>query len=60
MIGLLTPPFGVVLFVLERVTGVKVDRIVRSMVPFYIPLLVSLIIMILVPATVMFLPNFFL
>jgi tripartite ATP-independent transporter DctM subunit len=60
MIGLLTPPFGVVLFVLERVTGVRVDRIVRSMVPFYIPLIVSLIIMILVPATVMFLPNFFL
>lgn len=59
MIGLLTPPFGVVLFVLERVTGVEFEDIVRAMGPFYIPLLVILGIIIFVPKTVTLLANMF-
>lgn len=57
MIGLLTPPFGVILFVLNAVTGVSLERIIRNMVPFYIPLLVVLILSILFPAIVMWLPE---
>lgn len=57
MIGLLTPPFGVILFVLNAVTGVSLERITRNMVPFYIPLLVALVLAIVFPAIVMWLPR---
>lgn len=57
MIGLLTPPFGVILFVLERITDVDVERIVRSMLPFYVPLFAALIIIALVPETVTWLAS---
>ncbi|MDS0222360.1 TRAP transporter large permease [Haloarcula sp. S1AR25-5A] len=57
MIGLLTPPFGVILFVLNAVTGVSLERITRNMIPFYIPLLVALILAIVFPAIVLWLPK---
>ena len=50
MIGLLTPPFGAVLFVLNKVTGVDLATVIRGVVPFYIPLLAALLIMTLVPS----------
>lgn len=50
MIGLLTPPFGAVLFVLNKVTGVDLVTVIRGVVPFYIPLLAALLIMTLVPS----------
>lgn len=57
MIGLLTPPFGVVLFVLNSVTEVPFERITRSMVPFYVPLLLTLIVIIAFPSLVLWLPR---
>lgn len=57
MIGLLTPPFGVVLFVLAQVTNLPFERVVRATVPFIIPLLVVLALITLVPGLVTFLPN---
>jgi len=42
MIGLLTPPVGMVLFVLSRVASIPFDRTVRAVAPFLIPLLVVL------------------
>jgi tripartite ATP-independent transporter DctM subunit len=57
MIGLLTPPFGVILFVLNAVTGVSIERITRNMIPFYVPLLLVLLLAIVFPAIVMWLPR---
>lgn len=57
MIGLLTPPFGVILFVLNAVTGVSLERITRNMVPFYVPLLIALLLTIIFPSIVMWLPR---
>jgi tripartite ATP-independent transporter DctM subunit len=59
MIGLLTPPFGVILFVLDAVTDASLEEIMRSIVPFYIPLLVILVVTIVFPAVVLWLPTFF-
>lgn len=59
MIGLLTPPFGVVLFILERVTGVPLEKIMVSIIPFYIPMLVVLLLIILFPDLVLGLPRLF-
>jgi tripartite ATP-independent transporter DctM subunit len=57
MIGLLTPPFGVILFVLNAVTGVSIERITRNMVPFYVPLLITLLLAIIFPNIVLWLPQ---
>lgn len=57
MIGLLTPPFGVVLFVMVRISGLPFERVVQAVIPFIIPLLVVLALITLCPAVVTVLPN---
>jgi len=47
MVGLLTPPLGMVLFVLEKVTDAEIEEIIRGVVPFYIPILLTLLIVII-------------
>jgi tripartite ATP-independent transporter DctM subunit len=57
MIGLLTPPFGIVLFVLERVTKVPLETIMKSIVPFYVPLLAVLLLVILFEDLTLYIPR---
>ena len=57
MIGLLTPPFGVVLFVMAAVSGLPLERVVRATAPFIIPLLLVLVLITLFPPLVTWLPN---
>jgi tripartite ATP-independent transporter DctM subunit len=57
MIGLLTPPFGMVLFVLSRISGISLHRIVVAVAPFIIPLLIVNVLLLLIPALVLFLPR---
>lgn len=57
MIGLLTPPVGTVLYTLHRVTNLPLERIAVAMVPFYIPLLATLILIALFPSISLVLPN---
>lgn len=57
MIGQLTPPFGVVLYVVMRVGQIPFDRLVKACLPFYVPLGVVLLLIILFPSLVLFLPD---
>jgi TRAP-type C4-dicarboxylate transport system permease large subunit len=57
MIGTITPPFGLSLFLLSSMTGVPMVRLLRAMLPFYPPLLVTLAILTLFPALVLFIPQ---
>lgn len=57
MIGMLTPPVGMVLFVLSRMTPVPFEKICKAMVPFIAMCLVALVIIALFPPVVTFLPN---
>lgn len=57
MIGILTPPMGMALFVVSRVGKIPVHTITRGVVPFLIPLVITLIVLTLFPQIVMFLPN---
>jgi tripartite ATP-independent transporter DctM subunit len=59
MYGLITPPFGLILFVLERVTNESLDEVMRSMLPYYLPLLVVLLLVILYPELSLALPEAF-
>ena len=56
MIGQLTPPFGTVLFVLTKISGIPMDRVVRVSIPFTVPVLVTTILCAIFPAIVTFLP----
>jgi tripartite ATP-independent transporter DctM subunit len=57
MIGLLTPPFGMVLFVLNRITGISLHRIVVAVTPFLVPLLAVDLLLLFFPALVLWLPR---
>lgn len=57
MIGLLTPPVGTVLYVLSSVTDTKVGEVFRGALPFLIPLVAVVALIIAFPSAVMFLPN---
>ena len=57
MIGLLTPPFGVILFVMVQVGGLSFEKVVRCTAPFLIPLLAVLGLITFFPPLVTWLPN---
>ena len=57
MLGLLTPPVGMVLFVLSRVSGVPFERCVSATMPFLVPLVVVLILLTFIPSLTLWLPE---
>ncbi|OAL58473.1 MULTISPECIES: TRAP transporter large permease [unclassified Halomonas] len=57
MIGLLTPPVGMVLYVLSRVSNVSFERCMRGTMPFLIPLVICLLLVTFIPAISMWLPT---
>ena len=59
MIGLLHPPMGMVLFVLARVAHLSIERTTMAILPWLVPLLVSLILITYVPQISLWLPRTF-
>lgn len=59
MIGLLTPPVGILLFVISGVSGVSVKDIFRNLLPFYLLLVIILFILAYVPDLSLYLVHQF-
>ncbi|MCH2095287.1 MAG: TRAP transporter large permease, partial [Rhodobacteraceae bacterium] len=59
MIGLITPPYGILLFVINAVTGIPLKEIIGEIWAFLGILLAALLVMILVPDIVLWLPRLF-
>ena len=59
MIGLITPPYGVLLFVINAITGIPLRVIIAAIWPYIGVLVAALLIMLLIPDTVLFLPKMF-
>jgi tripartite ATP-independent transporter DctM subunit len=57
MIGLLTPPVGMVLFAVQRVSGVPFDRLQRALFVYFIPLLLVLLLITVYSPLVTWLPS---
>jgi tripartite ATP-independent transporter DctM subunit len=57
MIGLLHPPMGIVLFVLARVAGMSLERTTMAILPWLVPLLLSLLLITYVPIISLWLPT---
>ncbi len=58
-IGLLTPPVGAVLFIGSAVGKVKMERVVKATLPFYLCMIAVLMMLTFIPEISMFLPNLF-
>ncbi len=58
-IGLLTPPVGAVLFIGSAVGKVPMGRVVKATVPFYICMIITLLLITFIPEICMFLPKLF-
>lgn len=56
-IGLLTPPVGSTLFIGSAISGIKIEKLAKSMIPFYITMFVALIVLTYFPQSFMWLPN---
>jgi C4-dicarboxylate transporter DctM subunit len=59
MIGLVTPPVGLVMFVVMQITGLKIEEFLRALWPFLLALLGALLVITYVPSLVLFLPGLF-
>jgi C4-dicarboxylate transporter, DctM subunit len=57
MIGLVTPPYGLLLFMMVQITGVKLSLLVREVLPFLWVMIGTLALLTFVPEIVLFLPR---
>lgn len=58
MIGLMTPPIGMVLFVVTRIAGMPYMRGFYACIPFLIPVLLVILLIIAFPQITLILPQF--
>jgi len=59
MIGLITPPYGILLFVINAVTDIPLGEIIREVWAFIAVLIGALLLLIFVPDIVLWLPRMF-
>ncbi|MDO9251701.1 MAG: TRAP transporter large permease [Hydrogenophaga sp.] len=57
MIGLVTPPYGLLLFMMTRIADVSLMELVREVMPFLVVMLGALVLFTLSPDLVLFLPR---
>jgi TRAP-type C4-dicarboxylate transport system permease large subunit len=57
LIATVSPPMGVVLFVVANFTKLPMGQIIRALWPFFIPLGAALILITYIPAVTLWLPN---
>lgn len=57
MLGLLTPPVGILLYICGNFAGVKIERVVREVLPFLGVGLAVLLLITFFPSLVLWLPN---
>jgi tripartite ATP-independent transporter DctM subunit len=57
MIGLVTPPMGLSLFLISDIAKVPMHAVLRALLPLYIPLFLTLVILTLVPEISLFIPK---
>lgn len=57
MIGLITPPVGACLYMVSEVADIKVEKLIYSVLPFLVPLIITLLIVTYFPQLVLFIPK---
>ena len=59
MIGLITPPYGLLLFIMSNIAEVQLRELVKEVMPFLVVMIVALAIITLFPDFVLFVPRLF-
>ena len=59
MIGLITPPYGILLFVINAVTRIPLSEMIQEIWPFLVTLVLALLALVLMPDLVLWLPRVF-
>nr|WP_295887896.1 TRAP transporter large permease [uncultured Devosia sp.] len=59
MLGLVSPPYGLLLYVMQNITGISLWDIVREVLPFLAVMIAALLFMTLFPETILWLPRVF-
>jgi C4-dicarboxylate transporter DctM subunit len=57
MIGLVTPPYGLLLFIVSNISETPLRPIVRDTLPFVFAMIIALVIITFIPETVLWLPR---
>lgn len=57
MIGLVTPPYGLLLFIVSNISDAPLRPIIRDTMPFVFAMIVALVIITFIPETVLWLPK---
>ncbi|WP_366554547.1 TRAP transporter large permease [Aquibaculum sediminis] len=57
LIGAITPPFGVILFIMMDIAKISFARMLKAMLPFYVPLVLALLAVTFWSDLVLFLPE---
>ena len=57
MIGVLSPPFGIVLFAINRVGSISMGKLIKALLPWFVILLTSLFVITFVPEATTWLPG---
>lgn len=57
MLGLVTPPYGLLLFIMTNISGAPVKDIIRDTLPFLFWMVLCLFIITFIPETVLWLPR---
>jgi TRAP-type C4-dicarboxylate transport system permease large subunit len=57
MIGLITPPYGLLLFIISAISGAPLRAIIRDTLPFVAAMMAALAMITFIPDTVLWLPR---
>lgn len=57
LIGMATPPMGIGLYIVTQVGNVTFESVTRAVIPFYIPLIIVLLLITYLPDLTLWLPN---
>lgn len=55
-VGVITPPFGTVLFLMVGITRMRYGQVVKSILPFILPIIATIVLLIMVPELAVWLP----
>jgi tripartite ATP-independent transporter DctM subunit len=57
LLGIVTPPVGVALFIVTKISKVPFEKVCAAVIPFLVPLVAVLLVIAFVPQTVLWLPD---
>lgn len=57
LVGTMTPPFGLGLFIVTSITGLTIPQILKAAKPFFAPVIILLLLVTYVPAISTWIPS---